>query len=58
MLLLLQFLFNHSEFFTEETKHIVPPCNEAKIPNFLLEFWKNKTYIEFYHGILLKRVGE
>ena len=31
MLLLLQFLFDHSEFFTGETRHIVPPCNEAGI---------------------------
>ena len=30
-LLLLQFLFDHSEFFTGETSHIVPPCNKAGI---------------------------
>ena len=28
-LLLLQFLFDHSEIFTRETKHMVPPCNKA-----------------------------
>ena len=33
-LLLFQFLFDHSEFFTRETKHIMPPCNKAKISNF------------------------
>ena len=51
-LLLLQFLFDHSEFFTGETSHIVPPCNKAGISNFCLEFqklqkfqisWKNAT---------------
>ena len=30
-LLLLQFIFGHSEFFTEETRHIVPPYNKAGI---------------------------
>ena len=39
-LLLLQFLFNHSEFFTRETRHVLPPCNKAGISNFCLEFQK------------------
>ena len=39
-LLLLQFLFNHSEIFTGETSHIVSPCNKARISNFCLEFQK------------------
>ena len=39
-LLLLQFLFNHSEIFTGETRHIVSPCNKARISNFCLEFQK------------------
>ena len=37
-LLLLQFILDHSEFFTGETRHIVPPCNKAGISNFCLEF--------------------
>ena len=41
-LLLLQFLLDHSDFFTRETKHIVPdivpPCNKAGISNFQIEF--------------------
>ena len=40
LLLLLQFLFDHSEFFTGETSHIVPPCNKAGISNFCIEFQK------------------
>ena len=40
LLLLLQFLFDHSEFFTGETSHIVPLCNKAGISNFCLEFQK------------------
>ena len=36
MLLLLQFLFDHSEIYTGETRHIVPPYNKAGISNFLL----------------------
>ena len=36
MLLLLQFLFNHSEIFTGETRHIVPPYNKGRISNFCL----------------------
>ena len=35
-LLLLQFLFDHSEIYTGETRHIVPPYNKAGISNFLL----------------------
>ena len=36
MLLRLQFLFDHSEIFTGETRHIVPPYNKAGISNFFL----------------------
>ena len=38
LLLLLQFLFDHSEFFTRETRHILLTCNKAVIYNFCLEF--------------------
>ena len=41
-LLLLQFLFDHSEIYTGETRHIVPPYNKAGISNFYLEFQKLK----------------
>ena len=47
-LLLLQFLFDHSEFFTGETRHIVPPCNKAGISNFCLEFQKLQKYCRNY----------
>ena len=41
MLLLLQFLFDHSEIFTGETRHIVQPYNKAGISIFFcLEFQK------------------
>ena len=61
-LLLLQFLFDHSEFFTGETRHIVPPCNKAGISNFCLEFQKlqkfeisSKRYSSFSsYSIILK----
>ena len=43
-LLLLQFLFENSEFFTRETRHIVPPCNKAGISNFCLEFQKLQKF--------------
>ena len=43
-LLLLQFLFDNSEFFTGETRHIVPPCNKARIPTFCLEFQKLQKF--------------
>ena len=39
-----QFLFDHSEIFTGETRHIVPPCNKAGISNFCLEFQKLKKF--------------
>ena len=61
-LLLLQFIFDHSEFFTEETRHIVPPYNKAGIANFCLEFQKlqkfqisSKRYSSFSsYSIILK----
>ena len=65
-LLLLQFLFNHSEFFTAETSHIVPPCNKAGISNFCLEFqklqkfqisWKRYSSFSSY-SIILKFILE
>ena len=43
-LLLLQFFFENSEFFTGETRHIVPPCNKAGISNFCLEFQKFQKF--------------
>ena len=43
-LLLLQFLFDHSEFFTGETRHMGPPCNKAGISNFCLEFQKLQKF--------------
>ena len=43
-LLLLQFLFDHSEFFTGETRHIVPLYNKAGISNFCLEFQKLQKF--------------
>ena len=61
-LLLLQFIFDHSEFFTEDTRHIVPPYNKAGISNFCLEFQKlqkfqisSKRYSSFSsYSIILK----
>ena len=55
-LLLLQFLFDHSEVFTGETRHIVPPCNKAGISNFCLEFEKLQKYCRncnFFQTLLL-----
>ena len=43
-LLLLEFLFDHSEIFTGETRHIVPPYNKAGISNFCLEFQKLQKF--------------
>ena len=65
-LLLLQFLFDHSEFFTGETSHIVPPYNKAGISNFCLEFQKlqkfqisSKRYSSFSsYSIILKFILE
>ena len=45
-LLLLQFLFDHSEIYTGETRHIVPPYNKAEISNFCLEFQKLQKFAE------------
>ena len=68
-LLLLQFLFDNSEFFTGETRHIVPPCNKAGISNFCLEFqklqkfqisWKRYSSYSSYSKILnflLEKLG-
>ena len=65
-LLLIQFLFDHSEFFTGETRHIVPPCNKAGISNFFLEFqkfqkfqisWKRYSSFSSY-SIILKFILE
>ena len=60
MLFRLQFLFDHSETFTGETRHIVPPYNKAGISNFFcLEFQKlqffSKRYSSFSsYSIILK----
>ena len=65
-LLHLQFLFDHSEFFTGETRHIVPPCNKAGISNFCLELqklqkfqisWKRYSSFSSY-SIILKFILE
>ena len=54
MLLLLQFLFDHSEIFTGETRHIVPPYNKAGISNFFcLEFQKFAEITDFFKTLLL-----
>ena len=57
MLLLLQFLFDHSEIFTGETRHIVPPYNKAGISNFFVlriseiaeitAFFKTLLFLQF-----------
>ena len=53
MLLLLQFLFDHSEIFTGETRHIVPPYNKAGISNFFcLEFQKLQKLQLFFKTLL------
>ena len=52
-LLLLQFLFDNSEFFTGETRHIVPPCNNAGISNFCLEFQIIAEIPDFLKMLLL-----
>ena len=63
MLLLLQFLFDHSEIFTGETRHILLPYNKAGISNyFLLRISEiaeitafSKCYSSFSsHAIILK----
>ena len=41
---LLQFLFNHSEILTGETRYIVSPYNKARISNFCLEFQKLQKF--------------
>ena len=54
----LEFLFDHSEFCTEETRRIVRPCNKAGISNLLLEFQefhfslKHYTLVNSYWVIL------
>ena len=40
-LLLLHFLFDYSEFFTRETRHVVPSCNKARIH---VVYFKNNYY--------------
>ena len=63
MLLLHQFIFDHSEIFTGETRHIVPPYNKAGSSIFFcLEFQKlqklqifSKRYSSFSsYSIILK----
>ena len=54
MLLLLQFLFDHSEIFTGETRHIVPPYNKAGISNFfLLRISEIAEITDFFKTLLL-----
>ena len=52
-LLLLQFLFDHSEIFTEETRHIVPPYNQAKDLKFLLRIPEIAEIPDFFKTLLL-----
>ena len=47
-LLLLYFLFGHSEIFTGETRYIVPCYNKARNSNFCLEFEKLQKYCRNY----------
>ena len=62
MLLLLEFLFDHSEIFTGETRHIVPAYNKVRISHFCLEFQKlqklqisSKRYFSLsFYSIILK----
>ena len=51
--LLLEFLFNHSEIFTGETRHIVPACHKARISHFCLEFQKIAEIRDFFKTLLL-----
>ena len=44
MLLVLQFLFDHSEIFTGKTRHTVPPYNKAGISNSCLVFQKLQKF--------------
>ena len=54
MLLLLQFLFDHSEIFTGETRHIVPPYKKAGISNFFLHrISENAEITDFFKTLLL-----
>ena len=54
MLLLLQFLFDNSEIFTGETRHIVPPYNKAGISkNFLLRISEIAEITDFFQTLLL-----
>ena len=54
MLLLLQFLFDHSEIFTGETRHIVLPYNKAGISNFfLLRISEIAEITDFFKTLLL-----
>ena len=54
MLLLLQFLFDHSEIFTGETRHIVPPYNKAGSSIFfLLRISEIAEIADFFKTLLL-----
>ena len=49
-LLLLQFLFDHSEYSIRETRHIVPPCNKNQNFKFLIwipDFFKTLLLLQF-----------
>ena len=52
-LLLLEFLFDHSEFFTRETRHIGPPCNKVGISNFHLEFQISLKHCSSFSSFLV-----
>ena len=53
MLLLLQFLFDHSEIFTGETRHIVPPYNKGRISNFCFRIAEIAEIPDFFKMLLL-----
>ena len=52
-ILLLQFLFDHSEIFTGETRYIVPPYNKAGIFKFLLRIPEIAEMPDFLKTLLL-----
>ena len=51
---LLEFLFDHSELFTGETRHIVPAYNKAGIFKFLLRIAEIAEIPDFFKTLLLE----
>ena len=52
-LLLLQFLFDHSEIFTGETRYIVSPYNKSHNFKFLLRIPEIAEILNFFKTLLL-----